>query len=237
MQAIILAAGKSTRFGENKLTVQFQNLTLVEHGLKFLKLNGITGKIFVVINKADVYISNKNKIIQPVMHKLLGSPYFSDNIEFIFQNTEEYGPAAGLRTCANKITEDYIVLFGDNYYSGIIDISFGGAQAIATAKHHEKHIDNRRFAYADMQNNRIVEKPHDHMEGDFFCGYLLMKKETVANLQTLTPSARNEFEITEFFNSCEKRLIRKINCDWMDIATYDQVVEVSKYVSETFIPD
>lgn len=233
MDAIILAAGRSQRFGENKLLIPFDSLTLTEHSLKFLTENGITGKIVIVINKSDVYISNRDKIIQPVMHRLLGSPYYSENIEFVFQNPDEYGPAAAIKAAASKIKDDFIILSGDNYYSGKIDKTFPqGVTAKATYKYHPESEANLRLAYVDKENNKIIEKPHNYTEGNYYCGYMMLKYEELDKIHTMEVSSRGEYEITDFFNTSKKTAFEPLTINWTDITFYEDIPTVLKYIKE-----
>lgn len=233
MDAIILAAGRSQRFGENKLLIPFNNLTLIEHSLKFLKDNEINGKIIIVLNKNDVYISNDDRIIQPVMHRMQGSPYYNKNIIFAFQNPEENGPAAAIRSVAQKIKDDFIVLSGDNYYAGKINKIFDGCDAIATYKILPESKENLKYAYIDDKTKTIIEKPHNfYQKGSYFCGYLMMKHRTLENLKKLQPSKRGEYEITDFFNSIPNRSVQELNIKWTDITYYEDIPSVLKYIKE-----
>lgn len=234
MDAIILAAGRSQRFGENKLMIPFNGNTLVEHALKFLADNDVNGKIIIVINKGDVYISNHDRIIQPVMHRLLGSPYYTRNIEFVFQDPDLHGPAAGVMAAAEKIKDDYIVLFGDNYYSGKLSKEFGDYSAIATYKELPESRENLRLAFitGEADNYKILEKPHEFTKGTYFCGYLMMKHKTLDNLKNLQPSKRGEYEITDFFNSVEQRFAEPLKIKWTDITYYEDIPKVLEYIKQ-----
>jgi len=252
LDVVILAAGKSKRFQNihKTLVALNDNLSLIEYSLIFIRENNLdygNSKIIVVINKDDVYLSGDGKLIHPVMHRITASPYYTPNIEFVFQSPDENGPAAGLRAAGCKITGDYFVLFGDNYYSGKISTNFAlpyehvkrpvnyeAPRALATYKLiPEESDENLRLAYVDVENNRIIEKPHEYRSGAFFCGYLMMGYETVKNLRDMKTSTRGEYEITEFFNSCEKREVREIGCAWSDITQYSDVPGILEYIKTT----
>lgn len=233
MDAIILAAGRSQRFGENKLLIPFDSLTLTEHSLKFLAENGIDGKIVIVINKSDVYISNRDKIIQPVMHRLLGSPYYNERIEFVFQNPDEYGPAAAIKAAASKIDDDFIILSGDNYYSGKIDKTFGASTAKATYKYFDNSELNLRLAYVDKLNNKIIEKPHSFTQGEYFCGYMMFRHSELKRIYDLPISIRGEYEITDFFNSAQSIKFEELTINWTDITFYEDIPNVLTYIKKS----
>ena len=232
MDAIILAAGRSQRFGENKLLIPFSGMTLIEHSLQFLQENNITGKVVIVLNKSDVYISNRDKIIQPVMHRLLGSPYYSNQIEFVFQDPDEFGPAAGIKAAASKINDDYIILAGDNYYKGKIDSTIPHNTAIATYKEISYSEENLRLGAIDEENIKLIEKPHNIKEGKFYCGYLLMSHSTIKNVENMNVSKRGEYEMTEFFNMTENRELRPLNIKWTDITYYEDIPKVLTYIKD-----
>lgn len=238
MDAIILAAGKAKRFGGiHKTLVQLNdNLSLIEYALIFIKENHITdndGKIIIVINKDDVYLNGNGKLIHPVINRIEASPHYTNNICFVFQSPDENGPAAGLRAAADKISSDFIILFGDNYYSGNISTMFNQYDAIATYKLIPESKNNLRLAAVDTLTNIIIEKPHNIAYGKFFCGYILSKYENIKYLTNLQKSKRGEYEITDFFNSCQNKGFKEIECNWSDITSYADVPEIIEYIKNT----
>ena len=72
---ILLAAGKSSRFGENKMLAIVRNKTMIDHSLdSFLSLDEI-GPIIVVIGgyreQMQEHMKNKMRMV-----KVLPSPFF-----------------------------------------------------------------------------------------------------------------------------------------------------------------
>jgi dTDP-glucose pyrophosphorylase len=231
MDAIILAAGESKRFGKNKLLEKFDEHILIEYTLKFIQENEINGNVIIVINNKDTYVEN-NIISHPIIDIINNSKFFNKNIKYVFQDKDEYGPAAGIKAAAPLITEDYIVLFGDNYYNGKIEKKFSSA-AIATYKIFYESEDNLRFAYADLRTCILVEKPHKYVHGSFFVGYIMFKKYTLDKLKELQKSDRGEYEITELFNIQKSKTFKELEIDWIDITYLSDVASVKDYIKNT----
>lgn len=113
MQAIIMAGGKGTRLSSvlkdiPKPMVSFAGKPLLEHQIENLKRSGITDIILVVGYLGEVireYFKDGEK--------------FGVNIEY-FTEREPLGTAGALHYLKGRITEDFILIFGDLY----ININF-----------------------------------------------------------------------------------------------------------------
>ena len=122
MKAIILAAGRSTRYGKNKLVDPILGKSTVEYCVEFCIENGIED-CYITISKADFFFKDNIKLSHPIIEKL--SKYKKDiNIFYEFQKDNEYGPGAAIKVWADKFDEAFLCLFGDNYYQGNIGLEY-----------------------------------------------------------------------------------------------------------------
>ena len=234
-QAIILAGGDSSRYGKNKIIETFDKSTLTEYLVKFCKENQIDD-IFIVINKKHVGMY-KGKDLTELYHPLIDAINYSGhriNVKFVWQG-EKKGPVAGLFGMQDLITDDFFVLFGDNFLKGLIefDEEQKAADVVIGTLELPKNSDNQRLGYVDTDNrNHVMEKPHRFDEGHFFIGFAYFKAHMIKRINELKPSVRGEFEITHFINLAENIETYDMNkLRWIDItyaSEYDKVLEYIK---------
>tara|TARA_Y100000385_G_scaffold235919_1_gene249881 strand:- start:220 stop:585 length:366 start_codon:yes stop_codon:yes gene_type:complete len=109
-KAIILAAGRSTRYGKNKLVDPILGKSTVEYCVEFCMENGIED-CYITISKADFFFKDNVKLSHPIIEKL--NKYKKDiNIFYEFQKDNEYGPGAAIKVWADKFDEAFLCLFG-----------------------------------------------------------------------------------------------------------------------------
>lgn len=222
MKAIILCGGAATRYGGNKVLTVFKKKSLLEWNFRFCIENGIT----------DVCITTNEKYGQDIYREIQKLNFSADyphiveenllRIEIAFQDKEKYGTAAALMPWVDTVKEDFIVLFGDNYYDGKIDFSLGDDDCVATYKTFTKSKENLRLSYVE-DDNTIIEKPHLYDEGRFFVGFMVFKPEMLNELKNLEPSRRGEYEITELFNLGKSRNVYPLNMHWFDITSREEL--------------
>lgn len=220
MIAIILCGGAATRYGGNKVLTVYKKRSLLEWNIRFCLANGIK----------DVRITTNEKY-GPDISREIGKMDFSDldsldgEIQIEYQPTDKYGTAAALLPWIDydEIRKDeFIVLFGDNYYDGIIDFKLYDSDCAATFKTFTKSKENLRLSFVE-DDNTIIEKPHLYDEGRFFVGFMIFDGKMITKLRKLQPSRRGEYEITELFNQGEKRSVYPLNMHWFDITSKDEI--------------
>ena len=216
-KAIILAAGKSTRYGKNKLVDPILGKSTVEYCIEFCIENGISD-CYVTISKADFFFKNSIKLSHPIIEKL--SQYKSKiNIFYEFQNDDEYGPGAAIKVWSGKFNEAFLCLFGDNYYQGNIGLEYHDPEStVVTYKDYGTRA--RNLQLASILENVVIEKPHGIVSGRYFCGYMIFSKEAFDNLDSIKMSNRNEYEITHLINSMDNLKFEELNICWYDL-TYE----------------
>ena len=208
---VILAAGKSTRYGKNKLLEKVKGLTLPERCVWFDINNGAT-RICVTVSEESDALCNSLSSIFP-------------SVEIEIQNPDKYGPAAALLEWKDKINEEFFVLFGDNYYEGVIP-EINKDELAVTYK--SKKADVRNLQFAAIVDKKLIEKPHNILEGDYFCGFVHFPENYWSIAPKLKPSSRNEYEITDMINNveCKKIMINYNEIGfWSDI-TYPDDIEI-----------
>ena len=188
MQAVILAAGSSTRTYPLTLTkpkplLRVFNKTLLEHNLE--ALNGIVKEVIIVVGyKKDMikeFFKNKYKNIK---------------IKFVDQK-EQLGTGHALSTAEKYIKGEFIFLYGDDIYSkedfkNILKNKY----TILTKK-----VKNPELFGVIVQNNNIlaniIEKPQLFVSDLVSCGLFHFDKKIFSLLKKVRKSKRGEYEITD----------------------------------------
>ena len=216
-KAIILAAGRSTRYGKNKLVDPILGKSTIEYCIKFCIENGIED-CYVTISKADFFFKNNTKLSHPIIEKL--NQYKTKlNIFYEFQQDDEYGPGAAIKVWSGKFNEAFLCLFGDNYYQGNIGLEYHDPEStVVTYKDYGTRA--RNLQLASILENVVIEKPHGIVSGRYFCGYMIFSKEAFDNLDSIKMSNRNEYEITHLINSMDNLKFEELNICWYDL-TYE----------------
>ena len=223
-KAIILAAGKSTRYGSNKLIDPIMGKSTVQYCIEFCIENGIDDA-YITISKSDFFFKNSLKLSHPIIESL--SQYKDKiNIYYEFQKDDEYGPGAAIKAWEGVFYEPFLCLFGDNFYRGNIGLEYHDPKkSVITYRDYETRA--RNLQLATILENVVVEKPHGVVSGRYFCGYMVFAKEAFDNLSSIKLSNRNEYEITHLINSMNNLEIQHLDIDWYDL-TYEhdkQVIE------------
>lgn len=221
---ILLAAGKSSRFGRNKLEEKFGGLTLPQRAALFAIENGCKN-LYVTLSRSAVK-TDGDRVYHPVLEDLKEIC----NPKIAFQDETMYGPGAAVSCWSQVITEPVTVLFGDNYYAGSVPKSYNDVLdgdypgAIFTTRFIESNP--RNLQLAAVANGFILEKPHSILRGDYFCGFARLPAGYLQQLGQLKKSERGEVEITEMINFAPERThwdIDALGLTWGDI-TYESDV-------------
>jgi dTDP-glucose pyrophosphorylase len=217
-KAIILAAGKSTRYGSNKLVDPIMGKSTIQYCIEFCIENGIEDA-YVTISKSDFFFKNNSDLSHPIIESL--SQYKDKiNIFYEFQKDNEYGPGAAIKAWAGVFYEPFLCLFGDNFYCGNIGLEHHNTEnSVVTFKDYDTRA--RNLQLATIIENVVVEKPHGVVSGKYFCGYMIFAKEAFDNLNRIKLSNRNEYEITHLINSMKNLEFKNLNIDWYDL-TYEE---------------
>jgi dTDP-glucose pyrophosphorylase len=216
-KAIILAAGKSTRYGSNKLIDPILGKSTIQYCIEFCIENGIADA-YITISKSDFFFKNNTELSHPIIESL--SQYKDKiNIYYEFQRDNEYGPGAAIKVWEGVFNEPFLCLFGDNFYKGNIGLDkHDVSTTVVTYKDYETRA--RNLQLATIIDGVVVEKPHGVVQGRYFCGYMIFSKDVFNNLNSIKLSNRNEYEITHLINSMKNLDFKELGINWYDL-TYE----------------
>ena len=228
---ILLAAGKSSRFGRNKLEEKFGGLTLPQRAALFAIENGCKN-LYVTLSRSAVK-TDGDRVYHPVLEDLKEIC----NPKVAFQDETMYGPGAAVSCWSQVITEPVTVLFGDNLYAGALPEAYNQVldsscpEAIFTTRFIEANA--RNLQLAAVVDGVVIEKPHAQIRGDYFCGFVRFPGGYLQQLSSLKKSDRGEIEITDMINFCEKRDhwdIDRLGLTWGDISYESDVPKMRELV-------
>ena len=221
MQAVILAAGKSTRtypltFTKPKPLLKVANKTLLEHNLD--NLNGI-------VKEAIIVVGYKKHLIK----KYIGNKYKHLKITFVTQK-KQLGTGNAVSIAEHYIKDRFILMAGDDIYSkNDITNSIKYKYSILTAK-----SKNPRNFGVIIEKNRIlvdfIEKPKKFISDVINTSLYVLDKKIFDYIKKIKKSKRNEFELPDAINLLSKEV--KIHCvkskQWLPIAYPNDLLKADK---------
>lgn len=188
MQAVILAAGKSTRTYPLTLTrpkplLKIANRTLLEHNLD--SLNYFVSEVIIVVGY-------KKELIK----KYVGNKYKNLKIRYVEQKRQS-GTGNALLVAEKCIKNEFISLYGDDIYSkedfkNILKNKY----SILTSKVERQEL----FGVIVEKNNILVdliEKPQKFFSNLVNAGLYKLDKKFFTVLKKLGKSKRDEYELTD----------------------------------------
>lgn len=237
MKGIVLAGGLGTRLDPltritNKHLLPVYDKPMIYYPLETLVNAGITDIMIVTGGK------NAGDFLRLLGN---GSDFGLKHINYTYQDGEG-GIAEALSLCEHFADgEKVCVILGDNLIEGSIKAAVDAfREQPSGAKILLKEVpDAERFGVAEISGDRIAgieEKPAQPKSKYAVTGIYLYDGSVFSKISTLTPSARNELEITDVNN----RYIREgtmtfamLQGWWTDAGTIDSLLRASKLVSET----
>lgn len=229
MQAVILAAGKSTRTYPLTLTkpkplLKVANKTILDYNLEALK--DVAEEIMIVVGYKKGMISEFIKRNYPKL-----------KIKFIEQH-KQLGTGHAVYILKNHIKDRFILLMGDNIYSKEDIIKIGKHKYSILVK----RVKNwQNFGVVKEENNvlvDIVEKPKDFISNLVNCGLYSLDKTIFGIIKNIKKSERHEYELTDAIKtlSIKDRLYcvnskscRQISYSW-DLLNADKEIRGNKNI-------
>jgi glucose-1-phosphate thymidylyltransferase len=235
MKAVILAAGKATRLRPVTLTmpkalVPVANKTLIGYAIDVLKAAGLRD-IGIVVNELE----------SPIPQALGNGESLGVNLQYIVQE-QQLGLAHAVNLCQPFVgDEPFCVFLGDNIFQDKMSSMFAefvdsdAESAIALGE----VTDPTRFGIAELDSDRIVqleEKPENPKSNLAIAGVYLFRSSIFSAISRITPSKRNELEITDAI----QRLIKDgervrpyiLRGWWIDAGKPDAIVLANQLVLE-----
>ncbi|MBI2557851.1 NTP transferase domain-containing protein [Candidatus Woesearchaeota archaeon] len=201
MQAVILAAGKSTRTYPLTLTrpkplLQVANKSLLEHNLE--NLNNVADEVIIVVGyKKDM------------IKKQIGKTYKNLKIKYVEQR-QQLGTAHALSIAQSYIKNRFILLMGDDIYSkGDVKKCIKHRYAILTTR-----VKNPKNFGVIIEKNSIltdfVEKPKKFISDLASTAFYSLDRKIFDYLKHIKKSKRNEFEMPDAIKMLSRK--QKIYC-------------------------
>jgi len=221
MQAVILAAGKSTRTYPLTLTrpkplLKAANKTLLEHNLD--NLDGIA-------NEAVIVVGYKKDMIK----KYIGKKYKGIKIRYIEQKAQ-LGTGNALLMAEKHIKGSFISLHGDDIYSNRDFKNVArNRYSILTAR-----LKNPKSFGIIIQKNSLltglIEKPQRFVSDLVNTGLYKLDKSVFVLLKKLRKSKRNEYELTDAIKQLAKH--DKVFCvkssGWIPVGCPSDLLKADK---------
>ncbi|MFC1742326.1 bifunctional sugar-1-phosphate nucleotidylyltransferase/acetyltransferase [Nanoarchaeota archaeon] len=194
MQAVILAAGKSTRTQPLTVTrpkslLKVLDKTIIEHTLE--ALDGIVDEVIIIVGFKKEMIMDR-----------LGSSYKSMRL-FYAEQKEQLGTGHALMSAKQHLKDRFLVINGDDIYSKE-DIE-------ALSKHDyavllAKVKDWERFGIAVVEDRKVksfVEKPKEFVSDLANTGAYVFRKD-IFDIE-LNKTERGEYEVTDYIIALAKK--------------------------------
>ncbi|MEK6983070.1 MAG: sugar phosphate nucleotidyltransferase [Nanoarchaeota archaeon] len=201
MQAVILAAGKSTRTYPLTLTkpkplLKVANKTLLEHHLENLRH---------YVSEVIIVVGYKKELIK----KYIGNNYKNLKIRYVTQK-QQLGTAHAISILESYIKDRFILLMGDDIYP---------EEDIRSCINHRysilisKAINPQNFGVVVEENGILidfVEKPKKSVSNMVSAAFYLLDKKIFSCIEKIKKSKRNEFELPDAVRLLSKE--EKIRC-------------------------
>lgn len=239
MKGIILAGGSGTRLYPLTKSISKQLIPIYDKPMIYYPLSNL-----LEANIRDILIISTPKDL-PLFYDLLGDgSHLGINIEYAKQY-EPNGLAEAFIIGEDFIGDDNVCLIlGDNLFYGN-NINSLMKNAINITKHKQSvvfgyYVDNpSRYGVIEFDNNKvvksIVEKPEYPKSNYAVVGLYFYTNDVIKITKTITPSHRNELEITDINqiylkkNKLQVEMIDRGNA-WLDTGTHESLLEASKFV-------
>ncbi len=224
MQAIILAAGKSTRTYPLTLTrpkpmLTVMNKTLLEHNLE--QLLGIADEVIIIVGYKKEMIIEK-----------FGDCFGGLKIKYVEQK-EQLGTGHAVLLAKEMIKDKFIVMMGDDLYS---------KEDIRNCARHKycvlaQKVENpERFGVCVLNNNfldKIVEKPSEFVS-NLANSALYVFDKRIFDMDA-GKTERGEIEITDMVNELAKK--EEVSCEtvkgyWFAVGYPWHLLDANKFFVE-----
>lgn len=233
MKYLILAAGRSKRFGRNKLEEKFNGSSLPQLAAKFAMENS-ADEIYLTLSKSSVRTDGSR-----VYHQVLDDVSKVCSPIINFQPDDVYGPGAAIEAWSGVIEGPFVVLFGDNYYKGLL----GGWESIFADPtdptvyftYLNRDINPRNLQLSAVIEDFVIEKPHSFLSGDFFCGMVRFPAGSFSHFSNLQRSDRGELEITDMINLFPNRKkihLLEICNEWADLTYQTDAGRIRRLIGD-----
>ncbi len=231
---ILLCAGKSSRFGRNKLEERFEGKTLPHLAAKFALENGCEN-LYLTLSQSGVK-TDGTSIYHPILEDV--SEVMVPRV--CFQESSSYGPGAAITSWAGVIEDPFVVLFGDNFYRG--EISTDSLEDLnnpnwkdVMVTYQTRSAHPRNLQLAAISEGFVIEKPHSLVSGNYFCGFVRFPLGALSNMGSLKKSDRGEVEIADMINMANSRSfgsLEELGVTWGDLTYENDCENIRRLLNE-----
>jgi len=196
MQAVILAAGKSTRTYPITLTrpkclVKIANKPIIQHNLE--NLHGLVDEAIVVVG-----------YMKEMIKDFLGSEFHGIRITYVEQK-EQLGTAHALLAAEKSIKGRFMVMMGDDiYYRRSMESLLPHRNALLVQKVKDPSRFGVWLASKDGLITGFAEKPARFVSDLVNCGLYVLEPGIFEEIKSLKKSERGEYELNEAVNNYAK---------------------------------
>jgi glucose-1-phosphate thymidylyltransferase len=168
-----------------------------------------------------------------IMDYLQDGSRYGMNFNYIYQE-KPVGIAQAINLCKRFVQDRFVVMLGDNYFEKPVQFKPNVAQIVL-----HKHSDLTRFGVASIKNGnviRIEEKPKVldcNTDNYAITGCYLFDQRYFEFFQSMKPSSRGEFEITEII----QKYLDNYDLDftfttgaWSDLGTHSSLQSVQNHI-------
>jgi len=233
MKGIILAGGTGSRLRPLTKVTNKHLLPVGRYPMIYWPLNSL-----LECGIRDIMIVSGVEHLGAIVQNLGSGAEFGAELTYRVQD-EAGGIAQALGLCRQFAAgEGVMVLLGDNIFCGSLSPYVEGFASGARILLSESETPER-FGVAEWDDQgrvvRIIEKPTDPPSAWVVTGCYLYDADVFDFIDTLTPSARGELEITDVNNAYIDRgamEFRKVPFAWTDAGTFASLLRANQLVAE-----
>ena len=247
MKGLILAGGYGTRLRpithtSNKHLIPIANKPMLYYPIQTLKVAGITD--------IGIIIGHTEQRIREIKEAVGDGSKFGINVTYIEQDAPR-GLAHAVKVAKDYLTSNnddgkFVVHLGDNILKGGImnyveKFKNGNADCTILLK---SIPEPNRFGVAEIKDGkvvRLVEKPKVPPSDLALVGIYMFNNSVFDSIEKLTPSWRNEYEITEAIQGLidsDKKVVHHIidAAWWKDPGDPSGILEANRLVLDELVP-
>jgi glucose-1-phosphate thymidylyltransferase len=237
IKGVILSGGLGTRMGMftrrcgNKHVIPVYNRPMIEFPLSTFSQAGIKDIAIVTSNH---HAGDLAKLIGD------GKEFGFDSVSYFVQ-VGETGIAGALRLVRPFTGKDkFAVILGDNFYEMDIEEELESYdKSLSGAKVFLKEVeDPQRFGIAELARNMIIsieEKPKTPKSNKAITGLYLFDHQALDFADSVSPSARNELEITSVLGHYMQRgqlSWAEVKGYWSDMGQIESMDKTSRWIKD-----
>lgn len=227
MQAIILAAGESTRthpltINKPKPMLKIANKRIIEHTFEQIK---------DLVDEAIIIVGFKKEMIQ----EFLGEEFLGIPITYVEQK-ERLGTGHAILQAKNLIKGKTLILPGDDFFMNedLKELSKNDYGVLV------KEVDNpKAFGIMDVDDKGrtigIIEKPQNPTSNLANTACWVLEKDFLKHLEKIKPSSRGEIEATDIIKmlAIEGKNIELVKSKhWMPIGYPWHLINANEYLTK-----